>query len=154
MPITVLDPPPEVKDGSPNDQSGAADESRRSPYFTLAGGPGTVSAMNRDTSLIRLDDELVTLIGVFDVEPSKQEQLVELLTEGTDRVMQHRPGFVSVNILASNDGTRVVNYAQWRDYDSVRATMDDPDVQGYARRASELAQATPHVYSVVSIHHA
>jgi quinol monooxygenase YgiN len=111
--------------------------------------------MNRDATIIRVgDDEPVTLIGVFDVDPSKQQELVGLLTEGTEEVMQRRPGFVSVNLLASNDGTRVVNYAQWRSLDDVKATVADPDAQRYARRAAELAQATPHVYSVVSVHHA
>jgi quinol monooxygenase YgiN len=105
-------------------------------------------------SVIRVGDEPVTLVNVFDVEAEKQQELVDLLIDGTEKVMQHRPGFVSVNLLASNDGTRVVNYAQWRSQDDVKATMADPDVQGYARRAAELAQARPNVYSVVSVHHA
>jgi quinol monooxygenase YgiN len=111
--------------------------------------------MERDDTVIRVgDDEPVTLINVFDVDASKQQELLGVLTEGTEEVMQHRPGFVSVNLLASNDGTRVVNYAQWRTLDDVKATMTHPDAQRYARRAAELAQATPHVYSVVSVHHA
>jgi heme-degrading monooxygenase HmoA len=99
-------------------------------------------------------NETVTLINVFDVEASRQQELVALLTEGTDQVIRHRPGFVSVNLLASNDGTRVVNYAQWRSLDDIKATMADPAAQGYARRAAELAHSTLHVYSVVSVHHA
>ena|SRR5436309_962459 len=110
--------------------------------------------MGPNETVIRAGDEMVTLINVFDVGASNQQKLVDLLTEGTEKVIQHRPGFVSVNILASNDGTRVVNYAQWRTRDDVKATMADPDAQGYARRVAELAQVTPHVYSVVSVHHA
>jgi quinol monooxygenase YgiN len=105
-------------------------------------------------TVIHVGDTPVTLINVFDVEPATQQELVELLTEGTEKVMRRRPGFVSVNLLASNDGTRVVNFAQWRSLDDVKATMADPDAQDYARRAAELAQATPHVYSVVGVHHA
>jgi quinol monooxygenase YgiN len=105
-------------------------------------------------TVIRANDGTVTLINVFDVGASNQQALVDLLTEGTENVIQHRPGFISVNILASNDGTRVVNYAQWRSQDDVKATMADPDAQGYARKVAELAQAKPHVYSVVSVHHA
>jgi quinol monooxygenase YgiN len=103
---------------------------------------------------IREGAEPVTLINVFDVEPANQEQLVELLTEGTEQVFRHRPGFISVNLLTSNDGTRVVNYAQWHSLEDIKATMADPDAQGYATRAAELAQASPHVYSVASVHHA
>jgi quinol monooxygenase YgiN len=109
---------------------------------------------DNNNTIIRVGDETVTLINVFDVEPSKQQELVELLTEGTENVMRERPGFVSVNLLTSNDGTRVVNYAQWHSLEDIKATMSDPDAQDYARRAAELAQATPHVYSVVSVHHA
>lgn len=110
--------------------------------------------MERSETVISVGDEPVTLINVFDVEAPKQQELVGLLNEGAENVMRHRPGFVSVNILASNDGTRVVNYAQWRSLDDVRATMSDPGARDYARRAAELAQATPHVYSVVSVHRA
>jgi quinol monooxygenase YgiN len=110
--------------------------------------------MSTQDTVIRVGDEPVTLINVFDVDASKQQDLVSLLNEGAENVMRHRPGFVSVNVLASNDGTRVVNYAQWGSLDAVKATMADPEVQGYAKRAAELAQATPHVYSVVSVHHA
>jgi quinol monooxygenase YgiN len=109
--------------------------------------------MERNESVIRVGDQTVTLINVFDVGASKQQELLDLLIEGTEEVLRHRPGFVSVNVLASNDGSRVVNYAQWSSYDAVKAAMDDPDVQGYVRRTAELAQATPHVYSVVSVHH-
>jgi quinol monooxygenase YgiN len=110
--------------------------------------------MGKRQSVISVGNEPVTLVNVFDVDPEKQQDLVDLLSEGTEQVMQHRPGFVSVNLLASNDGTRVLNYAQWRSPDDVRATMADPEVQGYAQRAAQLAKATPHVYSVVSVHHA
>jgi quinol monooxygenase YgiN len=109
---------------------------------------------SNNNTLITVGDEPVTLINVFDVDPVNQEKLVALLTEGTETVVRHRPGFVSVNLLTSNDGTRVVNYAQWRSLEDVKATMADPAAQGYAKRAAELAQATPHVYSVASIHHA
>jgi quinol monooxygenase YgiN len=110
--------------------------------------------MERNEPVIRVGEEPVTLINVFDVDPANQLELVALLTEGTENAVRHRPGFVSMSVLASNDGTRVVNYAQWRSYDDVKATIADPDVQGYARMAAELAQATPHVYSVVAVRHA
>ncbi len=110
--------------------------------------------MAHNGTLISVGDELVTLINVFDVDASKQQDLVDLLNDGTERVMQHRPGFVSVSILASNDGTRVVNFAQWRSLDHVKATMADPGAGSYVRQAGELADATPHVYTVAAVHHA
>lgn len=105
-------------------------------------------------TVIRVGNDPVTVINVFEVEPSKQQELVDLLNEGADKVMRHRPGFVSVNILTSVDGTRVVNYAQWNTHDDVKATMTDPEVQEYGKRAAAIAKATPGVFSVASVHHA
>jgi quinol monooxygenase YgiN len=110
--------------------------------------------MERRETVIPGGDEPVTFISVFDVDASDQQELIGLLAEGTEEVMRHRPGFVSVSVLASNDGTRVVNYAQWRSQADVKATLADPDAQRYAHRAAELAVATPHVYSVVFVQHA
>jgi quinol monooxygenase YgiN len=105
-------------------------------------------------TVIRVEDAVATFINVFDVDPSKQQELIEILKEGTEKVMRKRPGFVSVNLLASADGTRVVNYAQWRSPDDVKATMGDPEAQAYAKRAAEIAKATPHPYRVVATYHA
>lgn len=101
-------------------------------------------------TIIRPGDDIATVINVFDVDASKQQQLLDLLSEGTEQVMQHRPGFILVSLLAGNDGTRVVNYAQWRTLEDIKAIMADTD----ARKAAELAQAQPHVYTVVSTYHA
>jgi quinol monooxygenase YgiN len=110
--------------------------------------------MTRIDTVIRADEATATVINVFDVDASSQQRLVEVLAEGTERVMRHRPGFISVNLLTSNDGSRVINYAQWRSLDDIKATLDDPDAQAYARKAAELAQPSAHVYSVVSVQHA
>jgi quinol monooxygenase YgiN len=110
--------------------------------------------MERSETVIRVGDEPVTFISVFDVDAFDQQELVGLLAEGTEEVMRRRPGFVSASVLASHDGTRVVNYAQWRSQADVKATLADPDAQRYAHRAAELAVATPHVYSVVFVQHA
>lgn len=101
--------------------------------------------------VIRRGDDPVTFINVFDVDAAKQQALVDVLIEGAEKVIRHRPGFVSVSILASKDGTRVVNYAQWRSQEDIAATMADPQAQAYAKKAAELAKAAPHVYSVVSV---
>ena len=72
---------------------------------------------------IRPGTEPVTLINVFTVEPAQQQRLIDLLDEATEQVMRHLPGFVSANIHASLDGTRVTNYAQWRRKDDFEAML-------------------------------
>lgn len=92
----------------------------------------------------------VTFMNVLDVEPSKQQELLDLLAEGTEKVVSHRPGFVSVTLLASADGGRVVNIARWESADAVKATQADPEAAQYARRTAEIATAAPGIYRVVA----
>ncbi|WP_328709571.1 antibiotic biosynthesis monooxygenase family protein [Microbispora hainanensis] len=105
-------------------------------------------------TVIRVGDQLATFINVFDVDPSQQQELIAILDEGVEKVMRHRPGFISVNILASLDGSRVVNLAQWRSPDDIKATAADPEAQVFAKRVAEIAKAVPQAYKVVSVHHA
>ena len=51
-------------------------------------------------------DSPITLINVFSVDSGRQDQLIQLLYEATEK---DQPGFVSANIHKSLDGTRVVN---------------------------------------------
>ncbi|AZT91838.1 MULTISPECIES: antibiotic biosynthesis monooxygenase family protein [Micrococcales] len=91
----------------------------------------------------------VTFVNVIDVEPEKQPELVELLKEGTEKVMKHRPGFISVTLLASADKTRVLNVAQWESADDVKATQSDPEAAEYAKKTAGIAKASPGLYQVV-----
>lgn len=102
-------------------------------------------------TVIRSDDNLTTVINVFEVEAANQDELVNLLVEGADKVVRHRPGFVSANILASRDGSRVVNYAQWRSPADLEAILTDPEVQAYGRKAAALGRPAPTVYSVAAV---
>lgn len=102
---------------------------------------------------ISTDQEIATLVNVFTVEPGDQQTLVDLLVEATDETMRHRPGFISANIHASLDRTKVVNYAQWATAEDFQATLDDPRAQEHMASASAMASAQPGLYSVVSVHH-
>jgi antibiotic biosynthesis monooxygenase (ABM) superfamily enzyme len=102
---------------------------------------------------IEQDTPLATLINVFTVRPEHQRELVELLTEATEDVMVALPGFVSANIHASTDGTKVTNYAQWRTEGDFKAMLANPVAQPHLKTAAELAESfEPHLYSVVSVH--
>ncbi len=64
---------------------------------------------------IATGQHIVTLVNVFTVAPDRQQALVDLLVAATEQTMCHQPGYVSANIHRSLDGTKVVNYAQWRE---------------------------------------
>jgi len=96
-----------------------------------------------------------TLINVFTVEPENAEQLATLLTEATEDVMQYVDGFVSANIHLSDDRTRVVNYAQWRDAAAMQAMLQDPTAREHMAKCAQLAIGfDPHLYTVESVHSA
>ncbi|GHF53397.1 quinol monooxygenase YgiN [Amycolatopsis bartoniae] len=102
---------------------------------------------------IATDAPVVTLINVFTVQPDRQRKLVEVLARATDEVMRHVPGFVSANLHAGEDGTRVVNYAQWESVEAYRAMLQNPTAQEHMREAAALVDGfDPHLYTVESVH--
>jgi quinol monooxygenase YgiN len=94
-----------------------------------------------------------TLINVFTVEPERARQLADLLAAATEDVMRHIDGFISANIHVSTDGTRVVNYAQWRNAAAFQAMLQNPAAQQHMAACAELASSYhPHLYTVESVH--
>lgn len=104
------------------------------------------------TTTIDAQAPLLTLINVFEVDPDEQQALVRLLERATVEVMRHRPGFVSANIHRSLDGRRVANYAQWATRDDFERMLEDADAQVHMQQASAMANATPVLYEVCSVH--
>lgn len=91
----------------------------------------------------------VTFVNIVDVEPSRQQEVIDLLTEGTQQIMTKRPGFISVTLLASLDKTRVINIARWESADDVKATQNDPEAAKYAQRTALIAEPHPGLYTIV-----
>ena len=95
----------------------------------------------------------VTLINVFTVDPSRAGQLVDILDTATREVMCRIPGFISANIHASTDRTRVTNYAQWRSAEDFTAMLGNPVAREHMDRCAEIAISyDPHLYTVESVH--
>ncbi|WP_261568430.1 antibiotic biosynthesis monooxygenase family protein [Frankia gtarii] len=104
-------------------------------------------------TVIRSGDDTFSMINIFEVEPEKQKELAEVLSESAERFIRHRPGCISVNILSSIDGKRVAYFAQWRSKADIKATMSDPDVQIGRDKAASLAKPDPHAYTVFALFH-
>lgn len=106
-------------------------------------------------STITTHADHATLINVFTVQPERARELVDLLTAATEDVMQHIDGFISANIHLSTDGTRVVNYAQWRSADAMQAMRENPTALTHMAQCAEVADGfEPHLYTVESVHEA
>ena len=104
-------------------------------------------------SIITAHADHATLINVFTVQPEKARELADLLTAATEDVMQHIDGFISANIHLSTDGTRVVNYAQWRSAEAFQAMQQNPTAREHMVKCAEVADGfEPHLYTVESVH--
>jgi heme-degrading monooxygenase HmoA len=93
--------------------------------------------------------DVVTMINVFAVAPENQQQLIDLLVEGAERVMATQPGYVSGHVHRSLDGTKVVVYAQWRSREDFQALAQNAEAAAHMRRVRELATFEPVLYEVV-----
>jgi quinol monooxygenase YgiN len=87
--------------------------------------------------------DILTLINVFTVKPEDQQKLVAVLVEATEQTMKRLPGFVSATIHRSVDGTKVVNYAQWRSKNDFDAMRQNPEARPHMEAAAALASFDP-----------
>jgi quinol monooxygenase YgiN len=93
----------------------------------------------------------LTLINVFTVTPEKQAELIELLTDVTERNVRHHKGFVSASLHRGTDGKKVTMYAQWasvEDYESMRRSSGPAPA---LEKALQMATFDPGMYEVVEI---
>ncbi|WP_017588928.1 antibiotic biosynthesis monooxygenase family protein [Nocardiopsis ganjiahuensis] len=97
-------------------------------------------------AVIGTDRDLIALVNTFTVDPRDQERLVELLHEATEDVMRHFPGFVSANVHASLDGTKVCNYAQWASEEEFNKAIEHPDSQPHFIQCREIATSVSALY--------
>jgi quinol monooxygenase YgiN len=91
------------------------------------------------------------LINVFTVEPENQRRLIDLLIAATKKVMNKQEGFISANIHKSLDGTRVVNYAQWKSREAFEKTLKNPKAIVHMNEILTIAKADGSLYEVVFI---
>jgi quinol monooxygenase YgiN len=85
-------------------------------------------------------DRLLVLINTFTVKPENADALLALLAEATEKVMRHRPGFVSATFHLSHDRTHIANYARWRSKTDLDATMSDPTAKEHMGKAGRSAE--------------
>ena len=95
--------------------------------------------------------QTVTQITVVEAEPDKQDEALSLMAERA-RFMARQPGFVSVSLHRSEDGSHVVNYVQWTDKERLAAAHHSPEFRKKWPKFGELVQdVEPALYDVVQI---
>ena len=91
----------------------------------------------------------VTFVNILEVAEGKQAEVTRILQDATDTVISKRPGFVSVTLLASKDGKRVVNVARWASAADVQATQEDPAAAEFGKKLAGLARPVLGLYDIV-----
>ncbi len=102
-----------------------------------------------DHADIRPDKRIVTQITTVKMRPDNQDDVLALMKERA-RFMAGQPGFVSVSLHRSEDGTHVVNYLQWTDKERLAAAHHSPEFRKKRPKFGELVQdVEPALYDVV-----
>jgi heme-degrading monooxygenase HmoA len=100
---------------------------------------------------IRDNNGVVTQITTVKLPPDRQDEVLKLMTERA-RFMATQPGFVSVSLHRSKDGSHVVNYIQWRDAKQLEAAHHSPEFRKRWPRFGEIAEEIePCLYDVVHV---
>ena len=96
---------------------------------------------------ISCEGNLVTVINVFETKPEQQQELINQWIRFVESIKEE-PGLIGTALHRSTDGTRVVNYAQWRSKEDFQSFVKKYQEQMEAHRP--LAQRVdPHLYEVI-----
>ena len=98
---------------------------------------------------IAKNNDLLTVIIIFAVEPEQQQELINAIAEFLETAVKQQPGFVSSSIHKSLDGVRVMNYAQWQSQADYEAFINNSQVQSQGTKLANFHLLDSHVYEVV-----
>ncbi len=100
---------------------------------------------------IREGNGICTQITTVKLPPDNQDEVLQLMKERA-RFMATQPGFVSVNLHRSKDGSHVVNYVQWTSPEKLAAAHQSQEFRKKWPRFGELVnEAEPCLYDVVLV---
>ena len=98
---------------------------------------------------IREHSGIVTQITTIKVPPQNQDEVLRLMVERA-KFMATQPGFVSVNLHRSKDGSHIVNYVQWTNPEKLAAAHHSPEFRKKWPRFGELVrEVEPCLYDVI-----
>ena|SRR5215469_16812494 len=93
------------------------------------------------------DREVITLINAFSCEPENQQHLIDIWIRATEEKRGALPGIFSAALHRSKDGTRVVNYAQWKNGENWENLFRIGN-ESWFREMAKNAKPEAHLYGV------
>ena len=91
--------------------------------------------------------DVVTLINVFTCEPQNQQALVDAWIRATEETLGELPGIISAALHKGKDGTRVVNYAQWKSSENWQQLVE-VGRSSYFAEMGKFAKPDAHLYEI------
>ncbi|MBB6128080.1 antibiotic biosynthesis monooxygenase family protein [Mucilaginibacter lappiensis] len=98
---------------------------------------------------ISTENNFLTLINIFTVEPANQQKLIDLLIAATEGSVNKMTGFISSSLHKSLDGTKVTMYAQWRSLADYQNMRNNPTASPYLEQTLQIATFESGMYEVV-----
>ena len=93
----------------------------------------------------------ITQITIVEPEPGKEAEALSLMKQRA-QFMADQPGFVSISLHRSLDGSRIVNYVQWKTRDLLQAAHQSPQFRKERGRFDAITdEIDPHLYEVAHI---
>lgn len=83
----------------------------------------------------------------FRMQPENQPRMIELAKENLPKAMVLE-GLISATFHRSLDGTRVINYGQWRDRETIEKLKKQPGFGGESPYWEGIAENEHHLYEV------
>ncbi len=100
---------------------------------------------------IREGNSICTQITTVKLQPENQEEVLQLMKERA-KFMATQPGFVSVNLHRSKDGSHVINYVQWTSPEKLAKAHHSLEFRKNWPHFGELVkEAAPCLYDVVMV---
>lgn len=96
---------------------------------------------------IAQDRDVVTLINSFSCEPRNQQHPIDAWIRATEQRLGTLPGIISAALHRSKDGTRVVNYAQWKSAENWE-TLFHLGSESWFQEMAKYAKPDAHLYEV------
>jgi len=102
-------------------------------------------------SEIAQSNGICTQITTVKLPNGNQDEVLNLMKERA-RFMATQPGFISVNLHRSKDGSHVVNYVQWTSADKLAAAHHSPEFREKWPQFGKLVrEIEPCLYDVVHV---
>jgi quinol monooxygenase YgiN len=92
--------------------------------------------------LVSRESNLITLINVFETKPEQQQVLLDQLRCFAESVVKDEPACIGAALHRSTNGTRVVNYAQWRPQEDLDCFARDTSRANASPAPASLAPVT------------